>query len=541
MRKFFIGVFIGGLIAGLMAFSGPGQQVVASANDLFQKLNVFSDMVSIINDNYVEEVEWEDVMVGAYNGLLEELDPHSVYIPEKRIARINEQFEGEFQGIGIEFDIIGKYITVISPIPGAPADKVGIQAGDKIVAIEDTSAEGITQQEVFDKLRGKKGTQVNVTVVRPGRSDSLDFTIIRDDIPIVSVLAAVIVPDHEHTGYVRLNRFAKNTAQEFEDALDKLESEGMERLILDLRNNSGGYMDQAIQIVDKFVKGGQKIVYTKGRIPSANEEFYSTDKATHHRFPVIVLLNRGSASASEIVSGALQDLDRGLIVGETSFGKGLVQRQWPMRDGSAIRVTVARYYTPSGRLIQRPYENGTEEYYHEIAEQYEQERAAGIDTSGSTVLDTTDRPIFHTKSGRTVYGGGGITPDIRVPYDLDLTKTTIKLIQHPSRVFFEYASTYAAKHPNLENDFLDFAQNFTFSEDQVEDLKEFISEKEIEFDNEEFDQDLPYIKNLVKAEIASSVWGKDQYYAVRLEMDNQAQTALRYFPKAREIALLGKE
>ncbi|MBS1271064.1 MAG: Carboxy-terminal processing protease CtpB [Candidatus Marinimicrobia bacterium] len=541
MRKFFIGVLIGGLLAGLMAFSGPGQQVVASANDLFQKLNVFSDMVSIINDNYVEDVKWEDVMIGAYNGLLEELDPHSVYIPKKRISRINEQFEGEFQGIGIEFDIIDKYITVISPIPGAPADKVGIQAGDKIVAIEDTSAEGITQQEVFDKLRGKKGTQVNVTVVRPGRSDSLDFTIIRDDIPIVSVLASVIVPGHENTGYIRLNRFAKNTANEFEDALDKLEDEGMERLIIDLRNNSGGYMDQAIKIVDKFVKEGQKIVYTKGRIPSANEEFYSTDKATHHRFPVIVLLNRGSASASEIVSGAMQDLDRGLIVGETSFGKGLVQRQWPMRDGSAIRVTVARYYTPSGRLIQRPYENGAEEYYHEIAEEYKKERAGGIDTTGNATLDTTDRPIFHTKSGRTVYGGGGITPDIIVPYDLDLTKTTIQLIQHPSRVFFEYASAYAAKHPNLKKDFLEFAQGFSLSGKQVSDLKEFISERDIEFDVEDFEKDLPYIKNLVKAEIASSLWGKDQYYVVRLEMDNQAQAALNYFSKARELALVGSE
>mgnify|MGYP005839111767 CR=1 FL=1 len=538
MKKFVIGFTALLFAAGVFLISPPGKQVVASANDLFQKLNVFSDMVSIINDNYVEDVKWEDVMTGAYNGLLEELDPHSVYIPKKRISRINEQFEGEFQGIGIEFDIIGDFITVISPIPGAPADQVGIQAGDKIVAIEDTSAKGITQQEVFEKLRGKKGTQVNVTVVRPGRSDSLDYTIIRDDIPIVSVLASVLVPGHENTGYIRLNRFAKNTAQEFEEALNELESQGMEQLVIDLRNNSGGYMDQAIQIVDKFVKGGQKIVYTKGRISSANEEFYSTDKATHHRFPVIVLLNRGSASASEIVSGALQDLDRGLIVGETSFGKGLVQRQWPMRDGSAIRVTVARYYTPSGRLIQRPYENGTEEYYHEMAERFEQERSMGVDSTQVAPIDTSERPVYHTKSGRLVYGGGGITPDIRVPYDLNLTKTTIKLIQHPARVFFEYASAFAAKHPNLKDDFQKFAANFSLDAKQVDELKVLINEKEIEFDEEEFDQDLDYIKNMVKAEIASSLWGKDEYYAVRLEMDNQAQEALRHFPRARKLAVM---
>ncbi|MCF7803817.1 MAG: S41 family peptidase [Candidatus Marinimicrobia bacterium] len=540
MKKFFAGTGAVIAIIGLFLLSSPGQQVIASANDLFQKLNVFSDMVSIVNDNYVEDVTWEEVMIGAYNGLMEELDPHSVYIPKKRIDRINEQFEGEFQGIGIEFDIIDKYITVISPIPGAPADKVGIQAGDKIVAIEDTSAEGITQQEVFDKLRGKKGTQVNVTVVRPGRSDSLDFTIIRDDIPIASVLAAVMVPGHEQTGYIRLNRFAKNTATEFEDALKKLESQGMEQLVIDLRNNSGGYMDQAIKIVDKFVEGGQKIVYTKGRIPSANEEFYSTDKATHHRFPVVVVLNRGSASASEIVSGALQDLDRGLIVGETSFGKGLVQRQWPMRDGSAIRVTVARYYTPSGRLIQRPYENGTEDYYEEVATRHSDTEMAAEDSSGAPI-DTTDRPVFHTKSGRIVYGGGGITPDIPAEYDLDLTKTTIKLIQHPSRVFFEWASAYAAKHQELKEDFSDFAQNFQLTDEHISDIKDFIAEKDVEIDEEEFEQDLPYIRNLIKAEIASSLWEKDQYYAIRLTMDNQVQTALEHFPQARELAIVGQE
>ncbi|MBD3273756.1 MAG: PDZ domain-containing protein, partial [Candidatus Marinimicrobia bacterium] len=244
MKKFVTGSIITVMLLGVFSLTPPGKKVIASASDFYQKLNVFTDMVAIINHNYVEDVPWENVMEGAYNGLLEELDPHSVYIPKKRIDRINEQFEGEFQGIGIEFDIIEEYITVISPIPGAPADQVGIQAGDKIVAIEGESAEGITQQEVFDQLRGPKGSRVDVTVVRPGRSDSLDFTITRDDIPIVSVLAAVQVPDDPQTGYIRLNRFARKTGQEFEEALTKLEGQGMDRLIVDLRNNSGGYMDQ---------------------------------------------------------------------------------------------------------------------------------------------------------------------------------------------------------------------------------------------------------------------------------------------------------
>ncbi len=535
MKKFFAGVLVTLTVIGLFLILPPGQKVIASANDLFTKLNVFSDMVSIINDNYVDKVDWDKAMDGAYSGLLEQLDPHSVYIPKKRLAKINEQFEGEFQGIGIEFDIIGGYITVISPIPGAPADKVGIQAGDKIVAIEGKSAEGITQQQVFDKLRGPKGSKVNVTVVRTGRQDSLNFTIVRDDIPIVSVLAAVMLPEHPGVGYIKLNRFAKNTASEFEGALEKLEGQGMTDLVIDLRNNSGGYMDQAIKIVDKFVKGNQKIVYTKGRIPSANEEFYSTDKATHVRYPVIVLINRGSASASEIVSGALQDLDRAYIVGETSFGKGLVQRQWPMSDGSAIRVTVARYYTPSGRLIQRPYDKGTEAYYEAYAERF---MHPGASADSAAQDSSKNRPVYHTKHGRVVYGGGGITPDVKVNYDVNLTKSTIQLLQNPSRVLFEYAANYATTHPDLKNNFKDFAENFAFTDSDINDLKSMITAKKIDFNEADFEKDLGYIENVLKAEIASSLWGKDEYYAILLQKDNQAQEALKYFPQAKELAAL---
>jgi len=530
MKKFFSGSLIVLIIAGVFLVSPPGQKIIASANDLYQKLQVFSDMVSIINDNYVEDVEWNQIMTGAYNGLLEELDPHSVYIPTQRVAQINEQFEGEFQGIGIEFDIIEGYITVISPIPGAPADQVGIQAGDKIVTIGGESAEGITQQGVFDKLRGPKGTEVDVTVLRPGRSDSLDFTITRDDIPIVSVLASVMIPGEEATGYIFLNRFARNTSDEFEDALQELESQGMEQLVIDLRNNAGGYMDQAIQLTDKFIAGGQKIVYTQGRIPSANETFYSTDRATHHRFPVVVLLNRGSASASEIVAGALQDLDRALIAGETSFGKGLVQRQWQMRDGSAIRVTVARYYTPSGRLIQRPYENGTEEYYSEVFNR-------PVDAEQDTLVqaDTTERPEYQTKNGRIVYGGGGITPDVAIDRNYDPTNTTMTL--NANRIFFEFASEYVSSHPEIEQmSFQEFAGQYEIDSEAIEQLKDFGRSREVEIDEEEFAEDIEDIKNNLKSKIASNIWGKDEMYAIRLMMDVQVQEALLYFPEAKELA-----
>ncbi len=326
-----------------------------TARDQFQKMKTLTQIIRLVSENYVEDVDMNEILEGAIIGMLDKLDPHSSYISSEQFELINEQFDGEFEGIGIEFNILEGYITVISPIPGTPSDRAGLQTGDKIVRINNKSAYKITQKDVLQKLKGPKGTSVNVTISRPGMDEDFEVTLIRDKIPIVSVLAAFMLD--EKTGYIKINKFSKNTTNEINESLSKLENQGMQQLLLDLRNNGGGMMDQAINIVDMFVSSRDTILFTRGKISGSNEVYRAHKNNMDKDYPVVVLINRGSASASEIVSGAFQDLDRGLVVGETSFGKGLVQRQYPLRDGSAARITIARYYTPSGRLIQRPYQD----------------------------------------------------------------------------------------------------------------------------------------------------------------------------------------
>jgi len=332
-----------------------------AAKDQFQKMKTLTQIIRLVSENYVEEVDMNEILEGAIIGMLDKLDPHSSYISSEQFELINEQFDGAFEGIGIEFNILEGYITIISPIPGS----------------------------------------------RPGFDEDFEVTLVRDKIPIVSVMASFMIDDE--TGYIKVSRFSRNTAKEIDESLSKLESLGMQQLLLDLRNNGGGMMDQAISIVDMFVSSRDTILFTKGKIPGSSEVYRARKSNRDKDYPVVVLINRGSASASEIVSGAFQDLDRGLVVGETSFGKGLVQRQYPLRDGSAARITIARYYTPSGRLIQRPYED-IGDYYTDL----------GRDNREATDSTLAQKPVFTTKNGRSVYGGGGITPDVFSELDVNL-------------------------------------------------------------------------------------------------------------------------
>ncbi|TDJ00143.1 MAG: S41 family peptidase, partial [Caldithrix sp.] len=325
------------------------------SNNLVQ-IQRFMEVVRVINELYFEEVDSKELVDSAINGMLEKLDPHTVYLAKEQVQEVRERFEGEFEGIGIEFMVLDKIPTVVSPIAGSPSEQLGLRPGDQIVKIEGASTYGFTEDQVRQKLLGKKGTKVEVQIKRPTLGEPFDLTIIRDKIPIYSISSAFMI--EPKTGYIRVGRFAKTTNDEFEKALEELDSQEMRRLILDLRGNSGGYLDQAVEMVDKFLESGKRIVYTRGRISSSNEDYYSTSESAYSKLPLIVLINHGSASASEIVAGAIQDWDRGLIVGETSFGKGLVQNQISLKEGAAIRVTIARYYSPSGRLIQRSYENG---------------------------------------------------------------------------------------------------------------------------------------------------------------------------------------
>jgi len=525
MRKATIPVIIIVVVLGFLFISPFGKSIIASGSDLYQKLNIFQDIIRIINDSYVEEPDWNKVMEGAYRGMLEELDPHSVYIEPKQLDDLNEQFSGKFEGIGIEFDILDGYITVISPVAGAPAERAGLEVGDKIVKIDGESAYRISRDDVQKKLRGPKGSEVTVTVRRLGQAD-FDVKIIRDEIPLYSVSAAFMIDDS--TGYIFLNRFSGTTSDEVEKALNRLAAEGMQRLVFDLRNNSGGYLEQAVEIADKFIAGRQKIVYTRGRISSANEEFYSSKTGPYEKIPLVILINRGSASASEIVAGAVQDLDRGLIVGETSFGKGLVQRQYPLRDGSAIRVTVARYYTPSGRLIQRPYDGAIDDYYDTFS-------AENRDSLLAVKDSVEKRPEFSTIGGRTVYGGGGITPDYSVKYDQALNNETYKLLRHPSRVIFEYASDFVNKNRDLAADRKNFYKNFEVSNKDFEAFKKMAVEKIGDLNIKQVEKDAEYLKILIKAEIAHGYWGYDEYYKIVRLSDNQVTSAVDFLNEARKM------
>ena len=488
-----------------------------------ERITVLNQIIGYVNHFYFDTVDMEKIMDGAFHGLMEELDPHSTYIPSKEQENITELFKGKFQGIGIEFDILDGFITVISPVPDSPSSIVGLMPGDKIIAIDGDDAYKITKTEVFEKLRGRKGTRVTVTISRIGTSKPFDVDIIRDNIPIYSVGAATMIDDS--TGYIFLRRFSATTEKEVVAAIDTLLTQGMKRLLFDLRGNSGGYLEQAAAISDQFITTPEDtLVYTVGKIKESNQVFKASGNKGRDDFSLIVMINRGSASASEIVSGAVQDLDRGLVVGETSFGKGLVQRQLPLDTGSAIRVTIARYYTPSGRLIQRPYEDGNDlAYYREL---YETDRESKIDSLKEL------RPKYKTKSGRTVYGGGGITPDIYIPFKSSINIETAKVLRNPKRPFFNFTSKYAPSYKSEFTSFSDFRDNWQVPDSLFDSFILHLEKDSINVITDSLSANIHYIENRIKSELAGSIWGKNESANLRLLMDGQVIEALKHFNEA---------
>ena len=481
-------------------------------------LRTLTEVIKLVKSEYVNEVDMSKIVEGAIIGLLDKLDPHSSYISHDLFDSVQEQFDAEFEGIGIEFSIMDGYITVISPIPETPSDRAGLQSGDKIVRINNESAYKITQKDVFDKLRGPKGSEVVVTIRRKN-SDDFNVTLIRDKIPIHSVLASFMITPS--IGYVKVNRFAKTTANEVSEALYNLENIGMDKLILDLRNNGGGMMDQAIRIVDMFINSRDTILYTKGRIRGSTDAFRATKTKNDKKYPVIVLINRGSASASEIVSGAIQDLDRGLVIGETSFGKGLVQRQYELRDGSAVRITVAQYYTPSGRLIQRSYDDGITDYYSDLEK---------IDRENIDTLDTT-KPIFYTKNKRIVYGGGGINPDVYIKDSLDINDITRKIITHPDRMIFEFSEMIKNDMEySYNNNYEKYKVEFVLSNNQKANFINLVNDKDSSIIiNDKDALNWKFISNRIKSQVANNLWGKEYLYRTSIESDPVVTKALDSF------------
>lgn len=525
----------------VVAFIG-GTQVnhLISGDNIYEQLSKFKDVLSLTEKYYVEDVDAKKLTEQAIIGFLNELDPHSVYIKPQQMQRVTEDFQGRFEGIGVEFSIVNDTITVVQPIGGGPSASLGIMSNDKIVKIDGKSSIGFNNDQVMKSLKGPKGTKVSVSIARAGVSELLEFEIVRDVIPLYSVDVSTMLNDN--IGYINVTRFAETTHKEMVAALQKLKAQGMKSLILDLRSNPGGYLDQAVKMSDLFLEADasgnpRKVVYTLSRRPEFNEEYFAySNNSEYEKMPLIILLSNGSASASEIVSGAMQDWDRGLIVGETSFGKGLVQKQFPLTDGSALRLTISRYYTPSGRLIQRSYSN--KEKYQEEAFTREEQEGENIEHKESTA--DTARPKFKTSKGRVILGGGGITPDFIVKPGT-ITKYSVQLNRR--NMFYEFVTGYLTRNGDkiksaYKSDMQKFLKGFTVDEELMNEFLAFTKGKKIEFVEEEFVKDKDYIQARLKAYIARNFWSNEGWYSVLLGIDSQVKKAISLFPEAEKFARL---
>jgi carboxyl-terminal processing protease len=511
-------------------------QKTFSNDTLNDSISKFSDVLTYTQKYYMEEVDSPKLVEAAINGMLLKLDPHSVYIPSKQLESVEESFRGDFEGIGIEYQVVNDTLTVVSPITGGPSEALGILSGDRIVKIDGVSIIGINNEDVRKKLRGKAGTKVSVSILRPGIIKLQDYVITRDKIPIYSVDAHFMLDNN--TGYISVSRFSETTYDEVLNAMNDLNSKGMKQIIFDLRGNPGGYLNQAVKISDLLLDGRKKVVYTKGRKSEFNEEYFSGESSVFEKIPLIILVNRGSASASEIVSGAVQDWDRGLIVGETTFGKGLVQRQFTLPDNSALRLTISQYFTPSGRLIQRDYKNkkDKEEYYSQAGNKKEEE---GDNLNHKAESDSSLK-IFKTNAGRIVYGGGGITPDYIIKTE-DIADYTTELLKN--NIFYQFVLKYLDNHASeiktkYNNNLNFFLNDYKISTGTLKAFTDFASSKNVKMNEEGLKKDYIYITARLKAQIARNFWKNDGWYQVIIKTDKQVEKAETLFQEAKDLAKL---
>lgn len=473
-------------------------------------------VMTIIEKLYVDEIDDNKLSDDAIASLLEKLDPHSSYIKANELREMNEPLEGNFDGIGVSFNMVTDTLYIIETISGGPSEKLGILPGDRIIQVEDTIIAGVkmTTKDIMKRLRGPKGTTVNVKILRRGIKDLIDFKITRDKIPIYSVDASYMID--KETGYIKISRFGATTHKEFMEAFRKLKEEGLQNLIVDLQSNGGGYLSTAVDISNEFLGKDKLIVYTEGRNQPRYSEI-SKSKGNYESGKLIILVNEGSASASEIVSGAVQDWDRGVIVGRRTFGKGLVQRQIPLPGESAMRLTVARYYTPTGRCIQKPYTNGDKKDYEaDIIKRYNHGEMITADS-----IQFPDSLKYETLiNKRAVYGGGGIMPDCFVPIDT-LTTYHIQLLAKGliHKVYLQEVDTYRndilAKYPTIDS----YKQEYTINEDVFNRLKELAEEEKVEFKQDEYNLSKPVIALQLKALIAQNVYHSADYYKIMNEQN----------------------
>lgn len=525
-----------GWIVILVAIGG---QVFAQRTIKEEHKLKFDDVLNLIETKYVDVPDYDKLVEEAIVGMVKELDPHSEYMTAEEYERMNEPLSGNFEGIGVQFNIIKDTIAVVSPISGGPSEKLGIRSGDKIVIIEDTvvAGIGITNQDVIDKLRGPKGTKVRVKIFRRGVKGLIDYTIERDKIPIFSMDAAYML--NEDIGYIRLNRFAQTTMDEFNAGMDELLAAGMKNLVLDLRGNSGGYLNTAIDLSDEFLADRQMIVYTEG-VSSPKRDNLATTKGRFEKGKLVVLIDEGSASASEIVSGAVQDHDRAMIIGRRSFGKGLVQRPFKLRDGSTLKLTTARYYTPAGRCIQRPYEEGNDEYRKENRRRVDNGELFNKDS-----IHVDDQKEYYTDNKRVVYGGGGIVPDVFIPLDTTENSDFLRELLG-NGLFYQYVNEYVdanrddlkAKYATYEafekgfslddaflNEFIAYADKEMMPKESTADETEgkkkdsgLSLEERLKEYNKEKEEGLKVSDHVIrlrlKALLARTLWGTEEFYRV---------------------------
>ena len=472
----------------------------------------FSQVLNWIDKYYVDSVNKSELVENAIIKMLQSLDPHSTYLTKEEVKEMNEPLQGNFEGIGISFNILNDTILVINPVSGGPSEQVGILAGDRIVLIngENVAGIGIKTLDVYAKLRGKKGTQVKVSVLRKSSKGLIDFTITRDKIPINSLDASYMIDDR--IGYIKLNRFSFTTVDEFESALIALKRDGAEDLILDLTGNGGGYLEVAVKLADQFLSDGKLVVYTEG-IHSAKRTYIATSRGNFENGRVVIIIDEGSASASEIMAGAIQDWDRGIIVGRRSFGKGLVQNPMLLIDSSMVRLTIARYYTPSGRLIQKPYDKGYDEYSNDLNNRINK----GELTSAESNVFPDSLKYRTLTTGRVVYGGGGIMPDYFVPLDTSyLSDYYKKLINRGilNTFVYEYVDENRDKLISSYPDFNTFNSKFECTDEIIGRLTAYAQSQDLAMNATDLEKSLDHIKTIIKGYIARDFWSTSDFYHI---------------------------
>lgn len=509
------GIYIG----GNLNYNDAGEKLF-STNSKKDKLH---RLIDYIEYDYVDDVNTDSIVDVAVNNILEKLDPHSVYIPKQQAERVAENMKGDFVGVGISFRMYRDSLVVIRPILGGPSGEAGVRSGDRIlVANKDTLYDrGLSSNEIVDILKGDKNTLVDMTIYRPIEEKTIQLTIERSEVPLRSVDATFMIEDS--IGYIRVNRFAESTFDEFKSSLLRLKEEGAKKLVLDLRNNPGGYLGIAEKIADEFLEDGKLILFTKNKSGAINKA-YATEQGVFEEQDIYVLINEKSASASEIIAGAIQDNDRGIIVGRRSFGKGLVQREMSLGDGSAVRLTVSRYYTPTGRSIQRSYQNGTKDYYNQFYQRFENGELRSADS-----IKVEDSLIYKTPKGKIVYGGGGIIPDVFVPIGSSRVDSWVNTLMDSGFMSF-YVFEYLDSHRDLYTDLgSDEFQRTVFVDDQmVDDFFYYADNKGVKIDLNPYREEL---KLHIKAILAEQLFDENVKQQILSQDDPMLEAVLHLIEK----------